>query len=72
MEIWKIENGKISKNWKYGMFEKSKIGNMENLEKLKVQKLGERKWENMKKIVNLENWKYGKCEKYVTRKYQKN
>ena len=36
MEIWKIENGKISKNWKYGMFEKSKIGNMENLEKLKV------------------------------------
>ena len=52
--------------WKFGKQEMGKY------QKLEVWKLGERKWENMKKIGNLENWKYGKCEKYVTRKYQKN
>ena len=35
MEIWKIENGKISKNWKYGKFEKGEIGKMEKLENVK-------------------------------------
>ena len=38
------------------------------LEKLKVWKLGKRKWG----IKYQANWKYEKCEKYVTGKYKEN
>ena len=38
------------------------------LGKLKVWKLGKRKWE----IKYQENWKYEKCEKYVIGKYKEN